>query len=207
MAVLYHWSFLNPSYLEPRGCTLLNPEPLVILVDENDQQIGTMPKQEAHEKALRHRAFSVFIYRKSQQDIEILLQQRHKDKYHCGGLWTNTCCSHPYPNEDIITAGERRLYEEMGIKTSLKEIGVFHYIAEFANGLTENEIDHVLVGELQQAHFTVNAQEVMNHQWVSLPTLLDELKQRPHKYTPWLLPAVEIMFNNFAFFKDHKQDQ
>lgn len=168
-------------------------EPQVILVDENDREIGTAPKLEAHEKSLRHRAFSVFILRQSQQDIEILLQKRNPKKYHCGGLWTNTCCSHPYPGEETVAAGERRLFEEMGIKTQLQEVGVFHYIAHFDNGLTENEVDHVLIGELQHDKFVVNPDEVVDYQWISLPVLQKDIEQNPAKYTPWLLPALAFI--------------
>src|SRR5689334_15327319 len=118
----------------------------VILVDENDNPIGSAEKLAAHEQGgQRHRAFSVFIFRK-RDELEVLLQQRASHKYHCPDLWTNTCCSHPQPGETITQAGERRLQEEMGIATPLTWVGKFHYIAHFDNGLSENEIDHVLVG-------------------------------------------------------------
>ena len=102
----------------------------VILVDENDNAIGSQEKIKAHELAQRHRAFSVFIYRKTNNETEILLQKRNAEKYHCGGLWTNSTCGHPRPNEETVTAGQRRLFEEMGIKATLEEIGVFEYIAK-----------------------------------------------------------------------------
>lgn len=168
-------------------------EPQVILVDENDREIGTAPKLDAHKQSLRHRAFSVFVLRHSPQDTEVLLHKRHPEKYHCGGLWTNTCCSHPYPGEDTIKAGERRLFEEMGIKAILKEVGVFHYIAKFDNGLTENEVDHVLIGELQQDTFIVNPEEVVDYQWISKSDLHRDIEQNPAKYTPWLLPALKFI--------------
>jgi len=170
-----------------------NREPEVILVDETDHPIGTMKKQEAHEKGLCHRAFSVFIIRKTDKGIETLLQRRHPDKYHCGGLWTNTCCSHPYPDEDTKAAAERRLYEEMGISTKLNEVGVFHYIANFENGLTENEVDHVFVGEAVQMNFVPNTEEVVDYQWVSLSELEKLAKENPQHYTPWLLPALTFI--------------
>ena len=140
-------------------------EPQVILVDENDHEIGTAPKLEAHKQSLRHRAFSAFILRRSPQDLEILLQKRHPEKYHCGGLWTNTCCSHPYPGEDTIKAGERRLFE----------------------------VDHVLIGELQQDTFIVNPEEVVDYQWISKSDLHRDIEQNPAKYTPWLLPALKFI--------------
>ena len=115
----------------------------VILVDEKDNQVGLMPKLEAHQKGLLHRAFSVFIFN---SDYELLLQKRAFSKYHSGGLWTNTCCSHPRDGEDTIDAANRRLYEEMGIETSLRKVFDFIYKAELDNNLTENEFDHVFYG-------------------------------------------------------------
>ena len=118
-------------------------EEFVILVDEKDNQLGLMPKMEAHEKAVLHRAFSVFIFNSKG---ELMLQQRAAHKYHSPLLWTNTCCSHQRDGETNIEAGERRLVEEMGFKTNLKEIFSFVYKAPFDNGLTEHELDHVMVG-------------------------------------------------------------
>src|SRR3989338_4869056 len=119
----------------------------VILVDDHDQEIGYAEKLSAHKKNLLHRAFSVFIFRK-QPRLELLLQQRALKKYHSAGLWTNTCCSHPRPGENIMQAAERRLYEELTIKTPLQDLGWFHYNAHFQNALSENEIDHVLLGDV-----------------------------------------------------------
>jgi isopentenyl-diphosphate delta-isomerase len=115
----------------------------VILVDENDTQVGLMPKLEAHQKGLLHRAFSVFIFNNNHQ---LLLQKRAVSKYHSGGLWTNTCCSHPREGEETINAANRRLIEEMGIKTNLRKVFDFIYKAELDNELTENEFDHVFYG-------------------------------------------------------------
>ena len=112
----------------------------VILVDENDTQVGLMPKLEAHQKGLLHRAFSVFIFNSNHQ---LLLQKRAVSKYHSGGLWTNTCCSHPREGEETINAANRRLIEEMGIKTNLRKVFDFIYKAELDNELIENEFDHV----------------------------------------------------------------
>ena len=111
---------------------------VVTLVDENDLALGPCEKITAHERALLHRAFSVFVLKKQNEKIEILLQQRHIQKYHCGGLWTNTCCGHPRPSEAVKDAAERRLTEEMGIKIPLLSCGSFRYTAVFNNGLTEN---------------------------------------------------------------------
>ena len=118
-------------------------EEQVILVDENDRAIGLMPKLEAHEKAVLHRAFSVFILNAKG---ELLLQQRAAHKYHSPLLWTNTCCSHQRQGEQSIEAGMRRLREEMGFEVPLKELFSFIYKAPFDNGLTEHEFDHVLIG-------------------------------------------------------------
>jgi len=116
----------------------------VILVDNDDQEVGEAEKMAVHEKGLLHRAFSVLVFNSKG---ELLLQQRAKSKYHCGGLWTNTCCSHPRPGETILKAARRRLFEEMGIRCELEEIFSFSYRIEFPNGLTENEFDHVLIGK------------------------------------------------------------
>ena len=118
-------------------------EEKVILVDKNDNQVGLMPKLEAHEKGLLHRAFSIFIFNSR---YELLLQKRASSKYHSGGLWTNTCCSHPREGEDTLDAANRRLDEEMGIKTSLRKVYDFIYKAELDNQLTEHEFDHVFYG-------------------------------------------------------------
>src|SRR3990167_1228664 len=110
----------------------------VILVDENDKPIGEAEKITAHQQGLLHRAFSIFVfYHPSNDEPELLIQQRQFDKYHCGGLWSNTCCSHPQPGEEIITAGQKRLFEEMGIQVELQEVGGFHYRVKFDNELTE----------------------------------------------------------------------
>ncbi len=161
----------------------------VILVDENDNPIGTAEKLRAHREGLRHRAFSVFIF----YDGLLLLQQRAKGKYHSPNLWTNTCCSHPRPGEDIVEAGQRRLQEEMGLKVALTAVGRFHYIAHFNNGLTENEVDHVLVGNIHQQFITPNKAEVAAYRWVSLAELRKELTDIPEKFTPWLTDALEII--------------
>ena len=167
-------------------------EEQVILVDKNDNQTGIAGKMAAHEQALLHRAFSVFVYRKAPQGAEILLQHRQLDKYHCGGLWTNTCCSHPRPDESILDAGSRRLQEEMGFSLALLKIGEFIYKAVFANGLTEHELDHVLVGEFGGESIEINPLEVAAFRWVSLSELEVDLNTNPHQYTPWLAPALEL---------------
>ena len=164
----------------------------IVLVDQNDNPIGTAEKIQAHREGLCHRAFSVFIYRKYPQ-IALLLQKRAEEKYHSAGLWTNTCCSHPRPNEDIIEAGQRRLREEMGIDTSLKSVGKFHYTADFKNGLTENEIDYVLIGTLKNETFHPNPREVQAYRWITLDELKQELVTHPAQFTAWFKQALEVL--------------
>lgn len=164
----------------------------VILVDENDNPTGIAEKLAAHRAALCHRAFSIFIFRDTSAQ-ELLLQKRAPHKYHSPALWTNTCCSHPRPSESVLDAGKRRLQEEMGIETELKSVGYFHYIAHFPNGLTENEVDHVLVGFLTQADFQVNPEEVADYRWMTLAALRQELAATPEQFTPWLEQALNVV--------------
>lgn len=161
----------------------------IILVDENDHPIGTAEKMRAHRDNLRHRAFSIFIFRR-EPDLELLLQQRAANKYHSPLLWTNTCCSHPHPGEDIIEAGLRRLQEEMHLTTELKSLGSFHYIAHFNNGLVENEIDHVLIGFIDNQPIQPNPAEVAAHRWVTVADLKKEMREHPEQFTPWLVEAL-----------------
>jgi len=156
-------------------------EEFVILVDEKDNQLGLMPKMEAHEKAVLHRAFSVFIFNSKG---ELMLQQRAAHKYHSPLLWTNTCCSHQRDGETNIEAGERRLVEEMGFKTNLKEIFSFVYKAPFDNGLTEHELDHVMVGYFDGLP-EINPEEVASFKWMSLEAVNADIKLHPNLYTAW----------------------
>ncbi|NKB46683.1 MAG: isopentenyl-diphosphate Delta-isomerase [Legionellales bacterium] len=161
----------------------------VILVDEQDQAIGTAEKLAAHQQALLHRAFSIFIFHLGEQGYECLLQQRQLDKYHSGGLWTNTCCSHPAPDETVLAAAQRRLMEEMGMVAELVEIGCFHYTAALDNQLTENEMDHVLVGLVEDKTVQPNPTEAMSHRWLTLAELSTELDRHPHQFTAWFAQA------------------
>jgi len=163
----------------------------VILVDKFDNEVGISEKIAAHEQGLCHRAFSIFIFRE-QNGLEILLQKRADGKYHCGGLWTNTCCSHPRPGEEILNAGKRRLNEEMGFSVELSNIGNFHYIAHFDNGLTENEFDHVLIGKYAGEPIKPNPSEVQNYRWVKVSDLQDEIKKNSADFTPWLSGALRV---------------
>ena len=153
----------------------------VILVNEQDEVVGTMEKIEAHQKAALHRAFSVFIFN---DQGEMLLQQRALNKYHSPGLWTNSCCSHPRPGEDTAGAASRRLEEEMGFTTALQEIFSFTYRADFDNGLTEHELDHVLVG-YYDGTVQPNKQEVSGHTWWPMQHIEESMAQEPEKFTVW----------------------
>ena len=164
-------------------------EELVILVDENDQQVGLMPKIEAHEKALLHRAFSVFIFNK---DKELMLQQRALHKYHSPGLWTNTCCSHQRAGESNIDAGKRRLMEEMGFDTDLEESISFIYKAPFDNGLTEHEFDHILLGTYDGLP-NINPDEVSEWKWMALSDVKKDMEVNSQNYTEWF----KIIFDKF----------
>ena len=139
-------------------------EEKVILVDREDNPVGTLPKMEAHEKGVLHRAFSVFILN---QKGELMLQQRALHKYHSPGLWTNTCCSHQREGEENLQAGTRRLEEEMGFSVPLEELFSFIYKAPFDNGLTEHELDHVMLGYYEGIP-EINSDEVNAWKWMSL---------------------------------------
>jgi isopentenyl-diphosphate delta-isomerase len=164
-------------------------EEKVILVNEKDEQIGLMPKMEAHEKALLHRAFSVFVFNDRN---ELMIQQRALEKYHSPGLWTNTCCSHQREGESNIDAGKRRLQEEMGFSTDLKETTSFIYKAPFDNGLTEHEYDHILVGNFE-GEPNLNPEEVSDWMWISIDDLKVDMAASPDKYTEWF----KIIFDKY----------
>ncbi|WP_274475982.1 isopentenyl-diphosphate Delta-isomerase [Mangrovimonas aestuarii] len=164
-------------------------EEKVILVNEKDEPIGLMPKMEAHEKALLHRAFSVFVFNDKN---ELMLQQRALDKYHSPGLWTNTCCSHQREGESNVNAGKRRLQEEMGFTTDLEETTSFIYKAPFDNGLTEHEYDHILIGYYNESP-KINPEEAANWKWVALDDVKQDIQVNPDLYTAWF----KIIFEKF----------
>ena len=167
----------------------------VILVDENDGQVGTMEKMEAHIKAVLHRAFSVFIFN---HRGEMLLQQRAINKYHSGGLWTNACCSHPRPGEETMPAAERRLHEELGFSTKLDKIFDFTYNAPFDNGLTEYEFDHVFAGTFTGS-ISPDPREVKDYCFKSMSEIAESLAVHPKKYTAWFhlaFPKIYAWWND-----------
>ena len=162
----------------------------VILVDEQDNDVGVMEKLQAHQEGLLHRAFSIFIF--NDKD-ELLLQQRSLSKYHSAGLWTNSCCSHPRPNETIKDAANRRLFEEMGVSCDLKIVTNFIYKTPFENGLTEYELDYILIG-YTNSNPIINKEEVENFKWVLKDTVKKDIQVNPHLYTSWFKIALEKVF-------------
>jgi isopentenyl-diphosphate Delta-isomerase len=153
----------------------------LILVDENDRETGIMKKMEAHEKGLLHRAFSVFII---DNDGRLLMQKRAAVKYHSPGLMTNTCCSHPRPGENVTDAAVRRLREEMGIDCLLEEAFTFIYKAEFDNGLTEHELDHVFTGICPDVPVP-DPGEVESFEYMDIDFLSSDIVNNPASYTVW----------------------
>ena len=172
-------------------------EEQVILVNENDEPIGLMNKMEAHEKAVLHRAFSVFVLN---DNNEVMLQQRAHHKYHSPLLWTNTCCSHQRAGETNIEAGKRRLFEEMGFEVELKELFHFIYKAPFDNVLTEHELDHVMIG-YYNGEPIINDEEVESWKWMKIEEIKDNMIQNPAIYTVWF----KIIFDEFYhYLEEHK---
>lgn len=167
-------------------------EEKVILVDTEDNEIGTEEKMKAHIDNKLHRAISIFIFNDKRK---LMLQKRNKNKYHSGGLWTNTTCSHPRPDETAIDAAHRRLKEEMGITTELKKIFTFIYHAEFDNGLHEHEFDHSFIGRYNDEP-NLNREEAEDWKWISLEDLQKEIEKSPEKYTEWLKIAVPKLQNH-----------
>lgn len=163
----------------------------VILVDPTDTPIGTMEKLEAHRLGILHRAFSVVL--KNSQG-EILLQKRAAEKYHSGGLWTNTCCSHPLPGESVPEAASRRLMQEMGIRMAPEELehrGYFVYKTSFPNGLTEHELDHLMTGQWESDP-QLNYTEASDFKWIGVPDLKKEINMNPDAFTFWFREMIAL---------------
>lgn len=161
----------------------------VVLVTENDEAIGLMPKLEAHEKGVLHRAFSVFIFNTKN---EMLLQRRAFGKYHSEGLWSNTCCSHPLPGEPVLDGAVRRLREEMGIETALEFLYTFQYRADLENGLTENELDHVFYG-VTDAIPAIDPAEASEYKYLTVTDIQADIQQNPHAYTEWFKICMPVI--------------
>jgi isopentenyl-diphosphate Delta-isomerase len=169
----------------------------VVLVDKNDNEIGVMPKLEAHQKGVLHRAFSVFVFN---SDGKILMQQRADGKYHSAGLWSNTCCSHPLPGESNNDAANRRLMQEMGITCTLTPIFSFIYKAELENDLIEHEFDHVFFGNFEGVP-NINTDEVQNYKYMSLAELELDITIHPQNYTEWLKLCIEGVRTYYEYSK------
>ncbi len=170
----------------------------VILVNEADEPQGLMEKMEAHQKGLLHRAFSVFVFN---ENNELLLQQRAKSKYHSGGLWTNTCCSHPRSGEENIDAAHRRLMEEMGFDCELEKLTDFIYRAQLDHGLTEHEFDHVFVGRWQGVP-DINPVEVESYKWMDVDAVEQDIADNPDRYTEWF----KIIYQEFLTHVRHESN-
>lgn len=167
----------------------------VVLVDEKDQEVGSMDKLEAHVRGLLHRAFSILIFNSKG---EMLIQKRAASKYHSGGLWTNACCSHPLPGEAIETATRRRLLYEMGIDVQTSFAYKFIYKTQLDRNLTEYELDHVFVGSFDGSP-AVNPEEVEDWRFVSLPELRQDANAHPERYTVWFRMILnDAVFEQFA---------
>jgi len=164
----------------------------VILVNDKDQEIGKMEKLEAHQKGLLHRAFSIFIFNTKG---ELLLQKRALHKYHSPGLWTNTCCSHPKPNETNLEAANRRLKEEMGMKADLSHAFHFIYHVEFENGLIEHEFDHVFYAYSDEIP-KINPDEVHEYKYISNDELLKDMDLNPKTYTEWFKLCYDQLYHH-----------
>ena len=164
----------------------------VVLVDENDVEVGIMPKMEAHQKALLHRAISVFIFN---EKGEWLLQRRALSKYHSSGLWSNAACTHPRPKETYSEAAERRLHEEMGIQCELTNLFNFIYKERLDNELTEHELDHVFIGYSEDIP-NINTEEVCDFKYISFNNLAKDIQEHPDNYTYWFKHVYQNVQNH-----------
>lgn len=168
----------------------------VILVDAHDQELGLMEKMEAHRQGLLHRAFSVFVLNKKG---ELMVQQRAAEKYHSGGLWTNTCCSHPRAGETAEVAAHRRLQEEMGFDCPLQKVLEFTYRAELDKGMIEHEYDHLFIGSYNEEP-SLNPEEAMAWKWMRIEDLSADIQDHPERYTAWF----KIIWKQFEAYVNSK---
>ncbi|WP_413734581.1 isopentenyl-diphosphate Delta-isomerase [Sodalis sp. RH21] len=168
----------------------------VVLVNEHDRPVGQMEKLRAHREGLLHRAITVYLFN---PQGELLLQQRAQTKYHCGALWSNTCCGHPLPLEDTQAAARRRLYEEMGLRCALTPVFDLQYRLPLANGLIEHEFDHVFFGITSQPP-TLNPDEAMAFRYQSLPQIQQDILLNPALYTPWFLLTMAAVPGYYTEF-------
>lgn len=160
---------------------------MIILVNYKDEEVGFEEKMKTHKKALMHRAFSIFIFN---NNGEMILQKRAIEKYHCGGMWSNTCCSHPRKGEEVNNAAHRRLKEEIGFDCELIDMFTFHYKVKFNNGLTENEMDHVFLG-FYDGKIKLNKKEASDFRWMKVENVEKEIKKNPDEFTVWFKIALK----------------
>lgn len=165
----------------------------LICVDVLDRQIGTADKLRCHKEGLLHRAFSIFLM----DGNRILLQQRALGKYHSGGLWANSCCSHPRDGEDLETATQRRLAEELGVTCPVREIGSFVYRHRFSPELYEYELDHVFVGHFQ-GEVTPNPEEIMAVRWFEKEELISLMNKQPELFAAWFITALPMVLKHVS---------
>lgn len=174
-------------------------EDMLILVDENDNEIGYGEKMETHIMGRLHRAFSLFVFDKNSKTL--LIHQRATGKYHSGGQWTNSCCSHPRKGETLLDAVVRRAYEELGLEipcgdgmvSGLTEVGKFQYFADFGD-ISEHEIDHVFIWETDgQARLHPDSEEVMDFMWIEPSRLTEWMQREPDRFTAWFAPALSMV--------------
>jgi len=170
----------------------------LVLVDTHGKAVGVADKLTAHQDGLLHLAFSLMVYRVVDEKTECLIQKRAASKYHAANLWSNTCCSHPYPNERPSAAVQRRIGEELGIRQTLAltELQPILYRAEMSNGLIEHEFDHVFISNDELLQFEPNADEVSEVQWLELRELRHQIEQAPSRFTPWLPLVLERLIPN-----------
>lgn len=176
-------------------------EDKVVWIDESDQPLGYISKTEAHQKGLLHRAISVFIFN---SDGEMLLQRRAIDKYHSGGLWTNSCCTHPLPEESYLAAANRRLQQEMGLTADLKPLMELIYYADLDHGMSEHELDHVYIGVSNMTPL-IDSNEVCDYQYIRWDKLHLSILETPEIYTVWFLKIFEIAQQKLRSFAENSQ--
>jgi isopentenyl-diphosphate delta-isomerase len=194
-------SSINPLEVVYNSCEfsegVVMPAIEVILVDHLDRPIGKMEKLEVHEKGLLHRAVTVYVFNSRH---EVLLQRRASTKYHCGGLWSNTCCSHPYPQESTRDAAERRLREEMGMNVALTPVFELSYNLPLSNGLTEHEYGHVFFA-ISDEQPVLNPEEADAWCYRSIAQIQQEMQENPAQFTPWFLHTFPRIPNTLGEFR------